>query len=136
MKLNRRRNADRKVNIPISAMSDIAFLLLIFIMLVALINHRVEVGIDHAEAQTALNMTAEQNLEIWIDRDGAVYLDGHPASLPAVEDTIADLHLSAPETRIHIIADRNTPYMNVNAVLEILQLLQYRTVSFVVRNVD
>jgi len=26
--------------------------------------------------------------------------------------------------------------MNVNAVLEILQLLQYRTVSFVVNNVE
>ena len=135
MKLNR-RNAGRKINIPISAMSDIAFLLLIFIMLVALINHRIEVNIDHAEAQTALNMTAEQNMEIWINREGAVYLDGHPANLLAVEDVIVDFYLSAPETRIHIIADRNTPYMNVNAVLEILQLLQYRTVSFVVRNVE
>jgi len=130
------RNADRKINIPISAMSDIAFLLLIFIMLVALINHRIEVNIDHAEAQTALNMTAEQNMEIWIDREGAVYIDGHPANLLAVQDAVVDLFISAPETRIHIIADRNTPYMNVNAVLEILQLLQYRTVSFVVRNVD
>ena len=134
MKLKRRH--ERKFTIPISAMSDIAFLLLIFIMLVALINHRVEVAIDHAEAQAVLNLTAEQNLEIWIDRDGAVYLDGHPANISMVEDAIVDLHLSAPETRVHIIADRNTQYMNVNAVLEILQILQYRTVSFVVRNIE
>jgi len=130
------RNSGRKVSVPISATSDIAFLLLIFIMVVALINHRVEVAIDYAETEIAFNMTAEQNLEIWIDREGAVYLDGHLASLPAVEDTISWLHVSAPDTRIHIIADRNTPYMNVNAVLEILQFLQYRTVSFVVRNVE
>jgi len=135
MTLNR-RNAERKVSVPISATSDIAFLLLIFIMVVALINHRIEVAIDHAEAETVFNMTAEQNLEIWIDRAGAVYLDGHPACLFTVQDTVSGLHLSAPETRIHIIADRNTPYRNVNAVLEILQLLQYRTVSFVVRNID
>jgi len=135
MTLNR-RNTGRKVSVPVGATSDIAFLLLIFIMVVALLNFRIEVAIDHAEAETVFNMTAEQNLEIWIDRAGAVYLDGHLASLPAVEDTIANLHLNAPDTRIHIIADRNTPYMNVNAVLEILQLLQYRTVSFVVRNVE
>jgi len=135
MKLNR-RNAGRKISVPVGATSDIAFLLLIFIMVVALLNFRIEIAIDHAEAETVFNMTSEQNLEIWIDRDGAVYLDGHLASLLAVEDTIANLHLSAPDTRIHIIADRNTPYMNVNAVLEILQLLQYRTVSFVVRNVE
>jgi len=135
MTLNR-RNAEKRVSVPISATSDIAFLLLIFIMVVALLNFRLEVAIDHAEADTVFNMTAENNLEIWIDRAGAVYLDGHPACLLAVQDTVSDLHLSAPGTRIHIIADRNTPYMNVNAVLEILQLLQYRTVSFVVRNVE
>ncbi|MCL2600036.1 MAG: biopolymer transporter ExbD [Treponema sp.] len=132
----KRRHAGRGVRIPISATSDIAFLLLIFIMVVALINHRQEVAIEHAEARTVLNTTAERNLEIWIDIDGAVFLDGHPANLAIVQDAIADLHLSAPDTRIHIIADRNTPYENVNAVLEILQLLQYRTVSFVVRNIE
>jgi len=135
MKLNR-RNAGRKISVPVGATSDIAFLLLIFIMVVALLNFRLEVAIDHAEAETVFNMTAENNLEIWIDRAGAVYLDGHPACLLAVHDTVSELHLRAPDTRIHIIADRNTPYMNVNAVLEILQLLQYRTVSFVVNNVE
>ena len=135
MKLNR-RSSGRRVSVPVGATSDIAFLLLIFIMVVALLNFRIEVAIDHAEAETVFNMTAEQNLEIWIDREGAVYLDGHLACLLAVQDTVSELHLSAPDTRIHIIADRNTPYMNVNAVLEILQLLQYRTVSFVVNNVE
>ena len=135
MKLSR-RSTQRRVSVPVGATSDIAFLLLIFIMVVALLNFRLEVAIDHAEAETVFNMTAEKNLEIWIDRDGAVYLDGHPACLIAVQDAVSGLHLSAPDTRIHIIADRNTAYMNVNAVLEILQLLQYRTVSFVVRNVE
>jgi len=135
MKLSR-RSIGRRISVPVGATSDIAFLLLIFIMVVALLNFRIEIAIDHAEAQTVFNMTAEQNMEIWIDREGAVFVDGHPANLLAVHDAIVDMFLNAPGTRIHIIADRNTPYMNVNAVLEILQLLQYRTVSFVVKNVD
>jgi biopolymer transport protein ExbD len=130
------RHGDRRTGIPVSAMSDIAFLLLIFIMVVVLISHRLEVNIDYAEARSALNMTADQNMEIWIDRDGGLFIDGHPANLLAVEDAIVDMFVNAPETRIHIIADRHTPYKNVNSVLEILQLLQYRTVSFVVRNID
>jgi biopolymer transport protein ExbD len=46
------------------------------------------------------------------------------------------MYQSAPDTQVHIIADRNTRYQNINAVVEVLQILQYRTVSFVVKNVE
>ncbi|MDR0624151.1 MAG: biopolymer transporter ExbD [Treponema sp.] len=131
MKLKRSRK--KEFFIPLNSMSDVAFLLLIFIMLVALINYRREVKIEYPEANTALRTSAEKNLEIWIDRDGGVYLDGAPAALRDVEDTVADLYRRAPDTRLHIIADRNTPYEKINGVLEILQILQYRVVSFVVK---
>jgi len=115
-------------------MSDIAFLLLIFIMLVALINYRKEVKIEYPEANTALRTSAEKNLEVWIDREGALYLDGEASDRPALELKIAELYRSAPDTRVHIIADRNTPYEKINSVLEVLQILQYRVVSFVVKS--
>jgi biopolymer transport protein ExbD len=117
-----------------NAMSDVAFLLLIFIMLVSLINYRREVKIDYPEAETARRTSAEKNLEIWIDRRGGLYLDGIPAELGTIENALGDLYRLAPDTRVHIIADRNTPFSDVSGVLEILQLLQYRVVSFVVNN--
>jgi biopolymer transport protein ExbD len=119
--------------IPLSSMSDIGFLLLIFIMLVSLINYRKEVKIDYPEAQRALRTTEEKNLEVWIDLEGGIYLDGEPADRYALEQKITNLYVSAPDTRVHIIADKNTPYENINSVLEIMQLLQYRVVSFVVK---
>jgi len=115
-------------------MSDVAFLLLIFIMLVALINYRKEVKIEYPEAKTALRTTAEKNLEVWVDKEGAIYLDGDPADYPALELKISDLYRNAPDTRVHIIADRSTPYEKINSILEIFQILQYRVVSFVVKN--
>jgi biopolymer transport protein ExbD len=115
-------------------MSDVAFLLLIFIMLVALINYRREVKIEYPEAKTALRTSAEKNLEVWIEKEGAVYLDGIPSDYRALESKVAELYREAPDTRIHIIADRNTPYEKINTALEIMQLLQYRVVSFVVKN--
>jgi biopolymer transport protein ExbD len=115
-------------------MSDVAFLLLIFIMLVALINYRREVKIEYPEAKTALRTSAEKNLEIWIDGEGGIYLDGIPAVRREVEDSVTELYRTAPDTRIHIIADRNTPYEKIAGVLEILQILQYRVVSFVVKD--
>ena len=120
--------------VPMNAMSDVAFLLLIFIMLVALINYRREVKIDYPEARTAKRTSAEKNLEIWIDKEGDVYLDGLPATLASLENEVTGLYRSAPHTRIHIIADRDTPFRHINKVLAILQLLEYRVVSFVVKD--
>jgi biopolymer transport protein ExbD len=134
MKLN--RGKDGNFYIPLNSMSDVAFLLLIFIMLVALINYRKEVKIEYPEAKTALRTSEEKNLEVWVDRDGGIYLNGDDADLLALERVIADLYRSAPDTRVHIIADRNTPYEKINNVLEVLQILQYRVVSFVVKNAE
>jgi len=131
MKIKRRRN---NFFVPLFSMSDMAFLLLIFIMLVSLINYRKEVRIQYPDAETAKKVSAEKNLEIWVDKTGALYLNGNPGSLAVIERGITEAYRNAPETRVHIIADRNTPFENVHSVLNILQLLQHRLVSFVVKN--
>ncbi|MDR2483233.1 MAG: biopolymer transporter ExbD [Treponema sp.] len=131
MKLSRRR---RRFAVPLNSMSDVAFLLLIFIMLVSLINYRREVKIEYPEAAAAKRTSAEKNVEIWIDAGGGVYLDGAPCTLQTVELAVEDLYRNAPDTRLHIIADRGTPFREVHRVLRVLQALQYRVVSFVVKN--
>ncbi|MDR1932375.1 MAG: biopolymer transporter ExbD [Spirochaetales bacterium] len=131
MKIQRRR---KDFIVPMNAMSDVAFLLLIFIMLVALINYRREVKIDYPEASEAKRTSAEKNLEIWIDETGGTYLDGLPASLGSIELALTEAYRAAPETRVHIIADRDTPFRYINDVLAILQLLEHRVVSFVVKD--
>ena len=120
--------------VPMNAMSDVAFLLLIFIMLLALINYRREVKIEYPEADMAKRTSAEKNLEIWIDGQGSLYLDGFPAELGIIENALGETYRRAPDTRVHIIADRSTSYGDVSGVLEVLQLLEYRVVSFVVRD--
>ena len=134
MKLKRRKN--NIIFVPLFSTSDIAFLLLIFIMLLALMNYRKEVKIDYPEARTALNTSSEKNLEVWIDTEGEIYLNGDPANLRDLEQAVIALYQTDQDTRVHIIADRNTPYFRINSVLELLQLLQYRVVSFVVKNVE
>jgi len=129
------RRSPRRFVVPLNSMSDVAFLLLIFIMLVALINYRREVKIEYPEAETAKKVSQERdNLEIWIDRQGGLYLAGVPSGIEEVEDGIIEAYQNAPGTRVHIIADRDTPFEYVHRVLELLQILEYRAVSFVVRD--
>jgi biopolymer transport protein ExbD len=132
--LTLRRPPKKDFIIPLNSMSDVAFLLLIFIMLVSLINYRREVKIDYPEAQMALRTSAEKNLEVWIDKNGRVYLDGIASDLRGIEDAVAEIYRSAPDTRVHIIADRDTPYLHINQVIGVLHVLQYRVVSFVVKD--
>ena len=132
MKLKLKR---KSVFVPLFSTSDIAFLLLIFIMLVSLINYRRTVHIDFPTAAAPKKVNVEKNLEIWIDRSGGYYLDGEPCnSLNLVEHGITTALRKIPETRVHIIADRNTPFESVHNVLGILQLMQHHLVSFVVKS--
>ena len=123
----------RKASIATASMSDIGFLLLIFIMLISLINQRHEEKIEYSEAKILEKTQEEKNLEIWIKKDGGIFVEGNQFSPESLELLIAGKIAEEPTARIHIIADKNTPYKFINDVVNVLQLLQHRVVSFVVK---
>ena len=65
--INLKRNR-RKPVIPSSSMSDVGFLLLIFIMLISLMNQRHEEPIEYSEAARIEKTQEKDNLEIWIQK--------------------------------------------------------------------
>ena len=126
----------RKPGITTSSMSDIGFLLLIFIMLISLMNQRYEEHIEYSEAVKLERTQVENNFEIWIQKDGTVSVDGKIVNLQTLERLIIERIAENPDARIHVIADKNTPYKHVNSVISILQFLQHRVVSFVVKETN
>ena len=111
-------------------MSDIGFLLLIFIMLISLMN---EQPIEYSEAMNLEKTQVEKNFEIWVVAGGQVFVDGTEQTAESLEQNIAAAVIANPGVRVHVIADRNTPYKYVDSVVQILQRLQHRVVSFVVQ---
>lgn len=130
------KRARRKPRITTSSMSDIGFLLLIFIMLISLMNQRYEEHIEYSEAVKLERTQVEHNFEIWIQKDGTVSVDGKIVNLQTLERLIIERIAENPDARIHVIADKNTPYKHVNSVISILQFLQHRVVSFVVKETN
>jgi biopolymer transport protein ExbD len=128
-----RRKARRYPIIPVSAMSDIAFLLLIFIMLVSIINYRKEIKIDYAISKNQERTQADKNFEIWINKDGAVFYDGKNIELPELQKSVETRYFKTPDIRFHVIADKNTKYKYVNNVVELLKQTQVSSVSLVVK---
>lgn len=130
MQINRKK---RNCSIATSSMSDIGFLLLIFIMLISLMNQRHEQHIEYSEAVQLEKTQSEKNLEIWIMSNGEVFVDGEKYDRESLEQKIIQKFIDEPSSRIHIIADKNTSYRYVDSVVQILQMLQHRVVSFVVK---
>ena len=123
----------RNPSITTSSMSDIGFLPLIFIMLISLMNQRYEEKINYSES-TALERTqADSNFEIWIQKNGVISAEGKELDSVGLERAVVSAIAANPNVRIHVIADRDTPYKYVNSVVGVLQSLQHRVVSFVVK---
>ena len=125
----RRRNP----SITTSSMSDIGFLLLIFIMLISLMNQRYEEKINYSESAVLERTQADSNFEIWIQKNGVISADGEQLDSLSLERAIVGAIAENPGVRIHVIADKDTPYKYVNSVVGVLQSLQHRVVSFVVK---
>ena len=130
--LSLKRNK-KSPKITTSSMSDIGFLLLIFIMLLSLINQKYEAKIEYGEAVNIEKTDMAHNLEIWVEKSGRISSDGREYNLQELEQLIAQSVVEHPDSRIQIIADKETPYVYVNGIVEILQRLQHRVVGFVVK---
>lgn len=123
----------RNPSITTSSMSDIGFLLLIFIMLISLMNQRYEEKINYSESTILERTQADTNFEIWVQKNGIISADGEVLDAIGLERALVEAITENPSVRIHVIADKDTPYKYVNSVVGILQSLQHRVVSFVVR---
>lgn len=123
----------RNPSITTSSMSDIGFLLLIFIMLISLMNQRYEEKINYPESRILERTQADKNFEIWVQKNGVVSADGEILDGNGLERAIVGAIAENPGVRIHIIADKDTPYKYVNSVVAVLQNLQHRVVSFVIK---
>ena len=65
---------------------------------------------------------------------GVVLCKDKITDLTTLEGLIVDAVIKNPDIRIHIIADKNTEYKNVDKIINILKLLQHRVVSLVVKD--
>ncbi len=108
-----KRKKKEGASIPLAGMADIAFLLLIFFLLVTTIDVDTGIGlvlpppVDEAEEIEVI----EENLaNILVNAAGEVLLDGNIISVPQISGTIADKIRGNPDLIVSVKVDRRTPY--------------------------
>jgi biopolymer transport protein ExbD len=113
---------DPPLQINIVPMIDVIFAVLIVFILASLFFTRSqELPVDLPNAATGTPQT-QQPLEVTIDGNGNLAVNGQPTALPELTATVADL-MKTPGTVV-IQADKQVPHGRVVAVMDALRTLE------------
>ena len=99
--------------IPSSSMADIAFLLLIFFMVTTVFQRDRDRPIEWAEAESAQKIDEKQKniLNIWMEREGGVYINDQPHTMEQATTVGAPLYAASERALvISVRGDREVPY--------------------------
>ena len=99
--------------IPSSSMADIAFLLLIFFMVTTVFQRDRDRPIEWAEAESAQKIDEKQKniLNIWLEREGGVYINDQPHTMEQATTIVAPLYAASESALVlSVRGDREVPY--------------------------
>ena len=105
--------------IPSSSLADIAFLLLIFFMVTTVFQNDRDRPITWAEAEATekIDEKVKNILNIWMERDGSIWINDAPVAMDGVADIVRPLYAASERHLvISIRGDRDTPYSYMDSV--------------------
>jgi len=113
------RKSKTSSEVPTSSLADIAFLLLIFFMVTTVFQSDRDRPIQWPDANAAQKIDEKQKniLNVWMERDGTVYINDQPIPMPDVSTIIAPLYAASERALvISIRGDRDVPYRFMDQV--------------------
>ncbi|MFH1765101.1 MAG: biopolymer transporter ExbD [Gemmatimonadota bacterium] len=113
------RKSKASSEIPSSSLADIAFLLLIFFMVTTVFQNDKERPITWAEAAATekIDEKVKNILNIWMERDGSIWINDAQVTMEEVSDIVRPLYArSERHLVISIRGDRDAPYHFMDSV--------------------
>ena len=92
-------------------------LLIIFIITTPLLTHSVK--IDLPKASNEPNLTQPEHVELGIRTDGSLFWNGEPIALEQLMPNFTATVEAAPDTELHIHADKQVQYEHVARVMSL-----------------
>ncbi|PID45350.1 MAG: biopolymer transporter ExbD [Proteobacteria bacterium] len=124
-----------EVEVSLTPLIDVVFLLLIFFMLTTTFDRDAEVKLDLPKSQSAVTEVRRQAVEVLIDNKGTYYIDGQevlnnkPETLFQAMSEALDHWESTPP--LVISADAHTDYQAVITAMDIAGRLGLTSISMV-----
>jgi len=107
------RKSKASSEVPTSSLADIAFLLLIFFMVTTVFQSDRDRPIQWPEAEAAEKIDEKQKniLNVWMERDGTVYINDQLYPMQDVSTVVAPLYAQSDrQLVISIRGDSDVPY--------------------------
>jgi biopolymer transport protein ExbD len=114
-----KRKSKAQADIPQSSLADIAFLLLIFFMVSTAFRTERQRPITWPAAAAALKIDekAKNILNIWVERDGSIWMNDQNVAMEQVSDVVGPMYVESDRHLvISVRADRETPYSHIDGV--------------------
>jgi biopolymer transport protein ExbD len=111
------RKSEASSKVPNSSMADIAFLLLVFFMVTTVFQKDRQRPIvwPEAEATMKIDEKLKNILNIWVDRDGSIFINDRPYEMVEVATIIGPLYVASDRALvISIRADREVTYLTID----------------------
>lgn len=127
-----KRKSKAASEIPSSSLADMAFLLLIFFMVTTTFRKEQErdVVFPEAEATEKLEQARKDVLHVFVEPDGAIYINDQQYGTDAVSNVIAPMYAENTSMVVMLRSDRDVPYNHIDQILNELQAAGALRVSF------
>ena len=111
------RKSEASSKVPNSSMADIAFLLLIFFMVTTVFqkDRQRDIVWPQAEATQKIDEKLKNILNVWVQRDGSIFINDRPYALGDISGVIAPLYVASERALvISIRGDREVQYSTID----------------------
>ncbi len=128
MKDSGRQTAMAEINMV--PLIDVMLVLLIIFMITApLLTHSVKVDLPKASSEA--NLTQPEHIELAIRIDGSIFWNGDQIRLEQLAPQFTETVAAAPETELHIRADKLAHYEHVARVMSIAATAGMARIGFI-----
>jgi len=122
-----KRQGRPRVTLPLTALIDIVFLLLIYFLLTSSFITREGLKVELPKARSGETIKAP--LTVYVDREGEIYFRGQRMSGMALREALYEELTKTSEKRIIIKADRKAPLEAVVSAMDMARLAGAETLS-------
>lgn len=127
------RNKRRDINIPVVAMSDIAFLLLIFLMVTSISSSQRSIRLTLPRIQGVSKVNIKKSVNLFVNRSGAFFYGNKPVTPEVLLDRLETDTALNKSTTVFIYGDEETEYRSIDRLITLLKEQGLRNCVFVTR---
>ncbi len=117
--------------IPVASMSDIAFLLLIFMLLSSILAPAPPLQVVPPQVPNTAEIKEKKGTRIYLDTSGHIAVNEKPGRLEDLAALLAPI--SSPEDKIFLYADAECDFEKIDEVLTALKARSFEKVTLICR---